>query len=82
MLTAVDAAKSKLATSELLGRVVDTGVQLHGGAGFMDEYPISRMYCDARAARIYAGTSEIMKTIISRDLFAEGYSSFPDRISY
>lgn len=82
VLTAVDAAKSKLATSELLGRVVDTGVQLHGGAGFMDEYPISRMYCDARAARIYAGTSEIMKTIISRDLFAEGYPSFPDRISY
>lgn len=81
-LTAVDAAKSKLATSELLGRVVDIGVQLHGGAGFMDEYPISRMYCDARAARIYAGTSEIMKTIISRDLLAEGYPPFCDRSAY
>lgn len=81
-LTAVDAAKSKLATSELLGRVVDVGVQLHGGAGFMDEYPISRMYCDARVARIYAGTSEIMKTIISRELLAEGYPPFCDRSSY
>lgn len=81
-LAPVDAAKSKLATSELLGRVVDVGVQLHGGAGYMDEYPISRMYCDARGARIYAGTSEIMKTIISRDFLSDDYIPFNDRQGY
>lgn len=81
-LLAVDAAKSKLATSELLGRVVDVGVQMHGGAGFMDEYPISRMYSDARGARIYAGTSEVMKMIISRDFLSGDYVPFVDRTSY
>lgn len=81
-LSAVDAAKSKLATSEFLARVVDVGVQLHGGAGFMDEYPISRMYCDARGTRIYAGTSEIMKVIISRDIFSSNFKPFVDRTGY
>ncbi|WP_336969754.1 acyl-CoA dehydrogenase family protein [Sphingobium aromaticiconvertens] len=81
-LTAVDAAKSKLATSELLADVVDAGVQFHGGAGFMDEYPISRMYCDARGARIYAGTSEIMKLIISRSIFSDRLEPFVDRSAY
>lgn len=81
-LTPVDAAKSKLATSELLGRVVDVGVQLHGGAGYMDEYPISRMYRDARGARIYAGTSEIMKMIISRDFLSGHFANAIDRDSY
>ncbi|MGE0775495.1 MAG: acyl-CoA dehydrogenase family protein [Sphingomonadaceae bacterium] len=79
-LTAADAAKSKLVTSELLGQVVDEAVQLHGGAGFMDEYPISRMYSDARVARIYAGTSEVMKLIIARDIFAPGTAEFVDRL--
>ena len=50
------------------GEVVDTCVQLHGGAGFMEEYEIARMYCSARVSRIYAGTSEIMKEIIGRSL--------------
>ncbi len=68
-LSAVDAAKAKLVTSELLCRVVDEGVQLHGGAGYMDEYAICRMYTDARVTRIYAGTSEVMKLIIGRDLY-------------
>lgn len=63
-----DAAKAKLFCSELEGRVVDTCLQLHGGAGYMDEYMISRRYADARISRIYAGTSEIMREIISRKM--------------
>ena len=67
-LDAVSASSAKLLTSELEGRVIDECVQLHGGAGFMDEYRISRMYRDARITRIFAGTSEIMKEIIGRSL--------------
>jgi alkylation response protein AidB-like acyl-CoA dehydrogenase len=67
-LTAEVAAEIKLLSSELEGRVMDEGVQLHGGAGYMDEYRISRMYTDARVSRIYAGSSEIMKEIIGRSL--------------
>ncbi len=67
-LSPEDAASAKLLTSELEGRVVDAGVQFHGGAGFMSEHRIARMYCDARVSRIYAGTSEIMKEIIGRNL--------------
>lgn len=50
--------------SDLQGKVVDQCVQLHGGYGFMSEYPIAKMYTDARASRIYGGTNEIMKEII------------------
>jgi acyl-CoA dehydrogenase len=67
-LTADDAAKAKLFTSELEGRVMDACVQLHGGAGYMDEYPICRMYLNARISRIYAGSSEIMREIIARSI--------------
>ncbi|MBV7407823.1 acyl-CoA dehydrogenase family protein [Maritimibacter sp. DP1N21-5] len=67
-LTPEDAAALKLVTSELQGEVVDAGLQFHGGAGYMDEYAISHMFRDARIARIYAGTSEIMKEIIGRGL--------------
>jgi acyl-CoA dehydrogenase len=67
-LKAETAASVKLLTSELEGRVVDACVQLHGGAGYMEEYKISRMYTDARISRIFAGTSEIMKEIIGRGL--------------
>jgi acyl-CoA dehydrogenase len=67
-LTAEDASAAKLLTSELEGRVMDTCVQLHGGAGYMEEYRISRMYTDARISRIFAGTSEIMLEIIGRGL--------------
>ncbi len=63
-----DASAAKLLTSELEGRVMDECVQFHGGAGYMDEYRISRMYTDARVSRIFAGTSEIMKEIIGRSL--------------
>ena len=67
-LTAEDASAAKLLTSELEGRVMDECVQLHGGAGYMTEYRISRMYTDARVSRIFAGTSEIMREIIGRSL--------------
>lgn len=67
-LDPVDAARAKLFSSELNGRMVDEGVQLHGGAGYMDEYPICRLYEDERIHRILAGTSEIMKEIIARGL--------------
>lgn len=67
-LEADDAAAAKLISSELEGRVVDACVQLHGGAGYMEEYRISRLYSDARISRIFAGTSEIMKEIIGRGL--------------
>lgn len=62
------AAEVKLLTSELENRVLDEGVQLHGGAGYMHEYRICRMFTDARVSRIFAGSSEIMKEIIGRSL--------------
>ena len=62
------AAMLKLYASELQGDVVDKCLQLLGGYGYMDEYPISRMYTDARVQRIYGGTSEIMKQIIGRSI--------------
>ena len=74
-LTANEGAKAKLLTSELQCKMVDLGVQLHGGAGYMMEYPISTMYLDARISRIYAGSSEVMKLIIGRDVFSDGYKN-------
>lgn len=67
-LDGTTAAMVKLWTSELQGRVLDTCLQLHGGYGFMWEYPITRAFADARVQRIYAGTNEIMKEIIGRSL--------------
>jgi acyl-CoA dehydrogenase len=67
-LTPEIAAEAKLICSELEGRVVDECLQLHGGAGYMEEYKISQLYVDARISRIYAGSSEIMKEIISRGI--------------
>ncbi len=67
-LSAELAAEIKLLTSELEGRVIDECLQLHGGAGYMEEYRICRMYRDARITRIFAGSSEIMKEIIGRGL--------------
>ena len=75
-LTAFDADKAKLVTSELQVAAADLGVQLHGGAGYMDEYPISRQFTDARISPIYAGTSEVMKIIISRDCLGSDYAPF------
>lgn len=62
------AAMAKWWTTELMGRVVDTCLQLHGGYGYMTEFPIARAYADARVHRIYGGTTEIMKEIIARSL--------------
>jgi acyl-CoA dehydrogenase len=67
-LTAEVGAMCKLLGSEMQGRVLDELLQLHGGYGFMSEYKVSRAWVDARVARIYGGTSEIMKEIISRSL--------------
>jgi alkylation response protein AidB-like acyl-CoA dehydrogenase len=67
-LTVADAAKAKLFCTELQAKVIDECLQLHGGYGYMLEYPIARLYADARVTRIYGGTNEIIKTIISKDL--------------
>ncbi|HTZ43276.1 MAG TPA: acyl-CoA dehydrogenase family protein [Jatrophihabitans sp.] len=67
-LTAEDAAKAKWWATELQGRAVDRCLQLHGGYGYMQEYPIARAYADARVSRIYGGATEVMKEIIGRSL--------------
>jgi alkylation response protein AidB-like acyl-CoA dehydrogenase len=65
-LTAAEASAAKLWHTEMQSRVVDAALQLHGGAGYMNEYTIARVWRDARVSRIYGGTSEIMKEVISR----------------
>lgn len=67
-LTAEDAAEAKWWCTEMQLRVIDRGVQLHGGYGFMREYPIARAWMDSRVQTIYGGTTEIMKEIIGRGL--------------
>ncbi len=63
------AAMAKLSSSELLGKVTDECVQLHGGYGYMWEYQVTKAYADARIRRIAGGSNEVMKTIIARSLF-------------
>jgi alkylation response protein AidB-like acyl-CoA dehydrogenase len=67
-LTAEEASMAKWWCTELQGRVADACVQLHGGYGYMTEYPVARAFADARITRIYGGTTEIMKEIIGRSL--------------
>ena len=67
-LTAAEASAAKMWCTELQGRIVDLGVQLHGGYGYMLEYPIGRAYVDARITRIYGGTNEVMREIVGRSL--------------
>jgi acyl-CoA dehydrogenase len=67
-LSGADAAKIKLFCTETQGRVVDRCLQLHGGYGYILEYPIARLYADARVNRILGGTSEVMKTIVSKSI--------------
>jgi len=67
-LTAEDAAMAKWWCTEMQGRVVDRCLQLHGGYGYMSEFPISKAFVDARVTTIYGGTTEIMKEIIGRSL--------------
>lgn len=67
-LDAADAAKAKWWTTELQGRIIDRCLQLHGGYGYMTEYAVSRAYADARVTRIYGGSTEIMKGVVSKSL--------------
>ncbi|HEY3736094.1 MAG TPA: acyl-CoA dehydrogenase family protein [Jatrophihabitans sp.] len=67
-LSTADASKAKWWTTELQGKTVDKCLQLHGGYGFMTEYQIARRYADARVSRIYGGTTEIMKSVVSKSL--------------
>jgi len=67
-LDTVTASMAKYWLSDLVGKIIDRCLQLFGGYGYMDEYPISRLYRDARVMRIYAGTNEIMKLMIARSL--------------
>jgi alkylation response protein AidB-like acyl-CoA dehydrogenase len=67
-LSATEAAEAKWWCTELQKRVTDRCLQLHGGYGYMNEYPIARAWADARVQTIYGGTTEIMKEIIGRDL--------------
>jgi alkylation response protein AidB-like acyl-CoA dehydrogenase len=69
-LDETQAAIAKLWATDMLGRVVDGCLQLHGGWGYMREYPIARAYVDARIERILGGSNEIMKEIIGRSLTA------------
>jgi acyl-CoA dehydrogenase len=67
-LTAAEAASAKLFCTEVASDVIDRCLQLHGGYGYMNEYPIARLYADNRVNRIYGGTSEVMKTIIAKNM--------------
>ena len=70
-LTAELASMAKYWLTDLQCRIIDRCLQLHGGYGYMNEYPIARMYRDARVERIYGGTNEIMKLLIARGLFTD-----------
>jgi acyl-CoA dehydrogenase len=67
-VTPVLAAKAKLGVTEVADRVIDACLQLHGGYGYTTDFPISRLWVDARLHRIYAGTNEVMKHIIGKAL--------------
>ncbi|HEX7848341.1 MAG TPA: acyl-CoA dehydrogenase family protein [Sphingomonas sp.] len=67
-LTAVEASAAKLFHSEMQGKVTDMALQLHGGAGYMNEYLVARLWRDARVTRIFGGTNEIMKEVIGRSI--------------
>jgi alkylation response protein AidB-like acyl-CoA dehydrogenase len=65
-LTPQEASAAKLWHTEAQWQIVDAGLQLHGGSGYMNEYTIARLWRDARVQRIYGGTSEIMREVIGR----------------
>ena len=67
-LTPVEAAKAKWYSSDVQGRILDECVQIHGGYGFMNEYRVARAWRDARVTKIWAGSNEIMKELIGREL--------------
>jgi long-chain-acyl-CoA dehydrogenase len=67
-LSAVEAAKAKFWSSEIQNEILDHCVQIHGGYGFMNEYRVARAWKDARVTKIWAGSNEIMREVISREL--------------
>jgi long-chain-acyl-CoA dehydrogenase len=67
-LTAIDAAKAKYWSSVVQNEILDNCVQIHGGYGFMNEYRVARAWKDARVTKIWAGSNEIMREVIGRDL--------------
>lgn len=77
-LTGPIAAKAKMLSTEIAWKMLDLGVQLHGGAGYMQEYPICQMFTNARINRILAGSSEIMRYIIGRHALSDKYTSILD----
>ncbi len=66
-----EASAAKLFASEMVGRVADRAVQIHGGAGYIEDYPVARLYRDVRLFRLYEGTSEIQRLIIARNLLRD-----------
>jgi acyl-CoA dehydrogenase len=66
--TRVGPSVAKLYCTEMVGRVADMGVQIHGGAGYMRDYPVEQIYRDVRLLRLYEGTSEIQRLIIGSNL--------------
>ncbi len=66
------ASCAKLFCTEMVGRVADRGVQVHGGAGYINEYPVERFYRDVRLLRLYEGTTQIQQIIIGRELMRQG----------
>ena len=66
-IVTLESSCAKLFSSESLGKIADRAVQIHGGAGYMSEYPVERLYRDARLFRIYEGTSQIQQLIIARE---------------
>ena len=69
--SAKESSMAKLFASEACNRIVDRMLQLHGGYGFVEDYPIERYYRDARVTRIYEGTSEVQRIVIAREVLKE-----------
>ena len=68
---ATEAACCKMFASEMVGRVADRAVQIHGGAGYIADYGVERFYRDVRLFRIYEGTTQIQQLVIARDMIQE-----------
>ena len=65
------ASCAKLFATEMVGKVADRALQIHGGAGYMEDYPVARFYRDVRLFRLYEGTSQVQQTIIARNLIRD-----------
>jgi acyl-CoA dehydrogenase len=68
----MQASCAKLFSTEMVGRVADRGVQIHGGAGYINEYPVERFYRDARLLRLYEGTTQVQQIVIGKRTVARG----------